>query len=598
MLTLMISFVLIPVVGLAIDGTRGYLVRLKLSSAVDGASLASARLLGTGATSAAQKANAVATAQAYVHANFPTNFFGATIVTGDPYVCVDNGDDASDPCGVGNGGSVQTYKVRTVYVAASAQMSTWFMRIIGMSNIIVKANGMANRRDVRVVLVMDRSSSMTGYYTGLNQTPPSINDLALSFVNSFSGSGDFGGRDELGLVVFGGSAIVAYPPRDISHDYSDYKNFTPPDNNFKLPANMPKYIADINDGSNTGTAEALYMAYSTLRADANTNSDLATKLNVIVLFTDGLPNGITANANDFHNNKPPATNNPYYMMTVGSGCTDLTKGTNAAPLVSSANKNMIGWFAQHNGYATGWGGSNPGAWGLFTPMMYYADTGYSGHANDIDAYMQNAGDDNASITQMAGCNSVGSNGSPMYTNSGHANTSSTMTQFPPYDLYGNYTDLSTVPAVNGAKPPLGTGGVPLYQMGSLYSDPTQCNNTGYVSTSTWDACQIGLASWAATAHQAWKIWNQVVWDKPSQTNVPDPGTYLPQPVIFTIGFDHSPTDHPDMNLLQIIANDAAAPVSISNRPDRVHGKAYLASDANAVNAAFQQIASEILRLSR
>jgi len=50
-----------------------------------------------------------------------------------------------------------------------------------------------------------------------------------------------------------------------------------------------------------------------------------------------------------------------------------------------------------------------------------------------------------------------------------------------------------------------------------------------------------------------------------------------------------------MTLLQIIANDANAPVSFSSR---IKGQAFLASDANAVDAAFQQIASEILRLSR
>ena len=45
MVTLMLSSLLLPVVGLAIDGGRAYLVRIKLSTAVDGASLAAGRLL-------------------------------------------------------------------------------------------------------------------------------------------------------------------------------------------------------------------------------------------------------------------------------------------------------------------------------------------------------------------------------------------------------------------------------------------------------------------------------------------------------------------------------------------------------------------------
>ena len=583
MFTLMVSSVLVPVVGLAIDGARGYLVRLKLSAAVDGGALAAARLLGTGATSDLQLANAKATATLFVNANFPANFFGANL-SGAPTVCVDPGTDTSDPCKVGNGGSINTYKVRTVSVNASATMPTMFMRVLGLPTVTVANSGIASRRDVRVVLVMDRSTSMNGYYTGLNKTPPSINDLALKFVNGFSGSGDLGGRDEVGLVVFGGSAILAYPPRDIAKDYTNYTQFTPPDNNFKASGNIPKYIGDLKDGSNTGTAEALYLAYSTLRADANTNSDLATKLNVIVLFTDGLPNGLTAYANDPNQAQ-------YAMMKSTSGCTDLATGKAnklAAPLVG-ANNNMIGWFAQHNGYATGTGGT-PNAYGLSKPMMAYADTGYTGHGDDIDAYMKNAGDNDALVSQMTGCLG-GTNGSPMYTDSSHKDTSSTMAKFPDHDLYGNYTDLS-LPGASSV--PTGSTGH-LYKEGTLWSSSTQCNKASYNSSATWDACQIGLASWQAAAHQAWKIWNQIVWDKASQTNMADPGTYLSQPVIFTIGFNHNPSDAPDMNLLKIIANDPSSPVPFSTR---IKGQAYSASDANAVDAAFQQIASEILRLAR
>ncbi len=582
MFTLMVSSVLVPVVGLAIDGARGYLVRLKLSAAVDGGALAAARLLGTGATSGLQLANAKATAAMFVNANFPANFFGANL-SGAPTVCVDPGTDTSDPCKVGNGGAMSTYKVRTVSVNASATMPTMFMRVLGLPTVTVANSGIASRRDVRVVLVMDRSSSMNGYYTGINKTPPSINDLALKFVNGFSGSGDLGGRDEVGLVVFGGSAIVAYPPRNITKDYTDYTQFTPPDNNFKASGNIPKYIADLKQGSNTGTAEALYLAYSTLRADANSNSDLATKLNVIVLFTDGLPNGVTAYAND---PTQTALTNKNFMMSSGSNCADLGSGNkNATPLVSGGtNKNMIGWFAQWGGYKLS---DNTGANGLFQPMMAYPCSGsscgnhttYTGKGDDIDAYMQYAGADNPVITQMTPSSTCGT---PM---------GSAMAKFPDHDLYGNYTDLS-LPGASAV--PTGSTGH-LYKEGTLWSNSTQCNKTFYNSSATSNACQIGLASWQAAAHQAWKIWNQIVWDKTSQTNKADPGTYLSQPVIFTIGFNHDPTDAPDMNLLKIIANDPSSPVPFSTR---IKGQAYSATDANAVDAAFQQIASEILRLAR
>jgi len=116
-------------------------------------------------------------------------------------------------------------------------------------------------------------------------------------------------------------------------------------------------------------------------------------------------------------------------------------------------------------------------------------------------------------------------------------------------------------------------------------------------TSTESSCQVGLASWNAAAHQAWKIWNKQVWNKATQTNIPDPAPNAPQPVIFTIGFDHSGPgiEAPDLVLLQMIANDPSSPVKFSNV---VKGKAYLSSSADAVGQAFSEIASAILRLSQ
>jgi Flp pilus assembly protein TadG len=577
----MVSTVLIPVVGLAIDGGRGYLVRLKLSSAVDGGALAAARLLGTGNDQTAQVNNAVATVKLFVSANFPAQFFGASLA-GDPDVCVDPGSDNTDPCKVSNGASgVSTFKVRTVVVNASAQMPTLFMGILGMPTVTVNAKGVASRRDVRVVMVMDRSSSMAGFYTGTGQNPPSIQDIALKFVNGFSGASK-GGRDEVGLVVYGGSGIIAYPPRVLTADYSDYTKFSPPDANFGVSTAIPQYIGEMKGGSNTGTAEALYLAYSMLRADSNTNSELANKLNVIVLFTDGIPNGITTFAND------PTAGITQPMKTA---CTDKTLGSwTSSPLVVGTNTNMIGWLSQ-------WGGnkstdSTSAPHGLFPPMMYYA-SGYTGTGSDIDLYMKNPDADNKTqatpptdkqISQMTGC----SGEDPMLT---------TMTKIPDRDLYGNYTDLAfgKIPAVGGLTPPL-SGGQPIYRLGSLYNTSTQCNKVDFAANSPTNACQIGLASWNAAAHQAWKIWNQIVWDKTTQANIPDPGKYLASPVIFTIGFNSGKADdQPDMTLLQMIANDPTSPVSFSNR---INGQAFYAKDPNAVDNAFQQISSQILRLSQ
>jgi Flp pilus assembly protein TadG len=575
LLTLMISTLLVPIVGLAIDGGRGYLVKVKLSTAVDGASLAAGRLMGTppGASVATQTSYTVAAAQQYLAANFPTGFFAAKLV-GSGTVCVDPGTNNSDPCHVGNGGQLQTYKIRTVSVQATATMPTFFMRLLNMPTVTVNAVGVAQRRDVRVVLAIDRSSSMSHFYgTGGNcSSPPCIQAMLNQFVNSFSGAGELGGRDEVGLVVFGGSGIVAYPARSISNDFTDYTQFTPPDNNFKTRSST--IINEITSQTNTGTAEALYLAYMTLRADAATNTDLASKLNVIVLFTDGLPNGVTAFAND-PSQIAKHSGQTHFMIPSGS-CT-FGSGSWGASNVVTSSSNLVGWFAQWNSFSN----SNSNAHGFFKNMMAYSQSGHTGNT-DIDDWMKN-----------------GEGTSPQWTSDSCPSTtmpSGTLTQFPDYDLFGNYTTLDNAPAVNGLKPPKAPGNKSLYTLGSLYSN--QCGSSTYNPAATSNACQIGLASWQAAVHQGWKIWNQVIWSKASQQNIVDPAPNLAAPVIFTLGFDDSKItggEAPDLNMLQLIANDPNSPAPFSNR---VNGHAYIASDPNSVGLAFQQIRSQILRLAQ
>ena len=69
--TTMLVLVVVPIVGLAIDGAVLYLIRARLNAATDAAALAGARSLSTGLDIASQTASATATAQAYFNANFP-----------------------------------------------------------------------------------------------------------------------------------------------------------------------------------------------------------------------------------------------------------------------------------------------------------------------------------------------------------------------------------------------------------------------------------------------------------------------------------------------------------------------------------------------
>jgi hypothetical protein len=266
--------------------------------------------------------------------------------------------------------------------------------------------------------------------------------------------------------------------------------------------------------------------------------------NLPLLFTDGLPNGITTFAND--PSQIANHSNTTHFMIASTGC-NFSWGSWTATNVSTASSNLIGWFAQWNSFANG----AYNAHGFFKSMMAYSHQGNTGNT-DIDDWMKNG---EGTATKWT------SDGRPLTTM-----PSGTLTQFPDYDLFGNYTTLGNAPAVNGLTPPKAPGSQPRYTLGSLYSN--QCGSTPYDATATSNPCQIGLASWQAAVHQGWKIWNQILWSKSSQLNVADPGPNMSAPVIFTLGFDNGKIggyEAPDCKMLQLIANDPNSPVPFSSQ---------------------------------
>jgi Flp pilus assembly protein TadG len=82
LVTFVSAFLLIPIVGTCIDGAVLYLVKAKLSSAVDAAALSTARSLNVGQTVAEQEAYAQSVGAQYFTANFPPGFMGASVVGG------------------------------------------------------------------------------------------------------------------------------------------------------------------------------------------------------------------------------------------------------------------------------------------------------------------------------------------------------------------------------------------------------------------------------------------------------------------------------------------------------------------------------------
>jgi Mg-chelatase subunit ChlD len=253
--TLSMSLIL-PLVGLGFDVSTLYLIRSKLSAAADSAALAGARALSQGANSAAQKANAVNTAQSFFSANFPAGYWRTT--GGNATVSVDDTSYAN---------------YRVVSVTATVQAPLYFLRVLNQQASTINVASKAGRRDVMLMMVLDRSSSMTGVVAGTGQTACDLMKTdAATFVNYFAP-----GRDQLGLVVFGSTVYF----------YQSTTSFTTPDGNGNT---IQSLIAQISCGGNTSSAEAIATAYAEL-VRVNDNK----RMNVIMFMTDGRPNGITAN---------------------------------------------------------------------------------------------------------------------------------------------------------------------------------------------------------------------------------------------------------------------------------------------------------------
>ena len=141
------------------------------------------------------------------------------------------------------------------------------MRFLGFDHTTVKASGTASRRDVNLVLVLDRSSSMS------NANSCAIMKAdAVQFVNMFSE-----GRDTIGLITFGSSIYTGFQPS------KNFKTVLAPNTD-----TLPNLINQIQCGGNTSSAMALNAAYNMIKAINQSGA-----LNVVLFFTDGYPNGVT-----------------------------------------------------------------------------------------------------------------------------------------------------------------------------------------------------------------------------------------------------------------------------------------------------------------
>lgn len=238
---------IVPMVGLSIDCGILYAVKTKLSGACDAGALAGARALSRGLDGPSQQASAISTAKSYIKMNFPNGYFG----TPQP-----NPPDPTVDTSIAN--------QRSVSVSATVNAPTYFMKWLGYTTIPITATATAVRRDVNVVIVMDRSHSLT-----LSASCAPLKADAVNFVNKFAN-----GRDNLGLVTFATSSKPDFPLA------TNFLTASP---------SATSILNSIDCEGGTNSAQGLYQGYQQLVQLAQPGA-----LNVLVFFTDGYPTAVTA----------------------------------------------------------------------------------------------------------------------------------------------------------------------------------------------------------------------------------------------------------------------------------------------------------------
>ena len=238
----MVLLVLLPSIGLAVDAGMMYLAQTLLSAACDASSLAGARDLARGADDNTQRANAVTTANTFFYSNFPSGYF------------------ASSNLQVTNVAATDSTYMRSITTTASVDLPFIFMRALGLNYTTLHASAKATRRDVNIMIVMDRSGSLTN-----SGSCDPLKAAAVNFVDKFAE-----GRDNLGLVTFATSSRV---------DFALSTTFK---------TTVESTLNSLVCSGATSSAQALWQSYQQLAGLAQTGA-----LNVILFFTDGRPTAVT-----------------------------------------------------------------------------------------------------------------------------------------------------------------------------------------------------------------------------------------------------------------------------------------------------------------
>ena len=265
---IMLTF-LIPMVGLAVDGGVMFIVRARLEAALDSAALAAGRGLNTGTTQALAETAATTSAVNFLLANFPSGYLNTSYA-----------GTKSNNYGVVASFTPNSIGTVAITITAKVLAPTYFMKWLSYGSIPISATGQATRPSLVIVLVLDKSSSMGTRDSPVGTMPASVNYSTASsceamVYNANAFTQNFSPFDTVAEISFDATVTVDYAPSS----------------NFRSTGStgVSAAIANIQCGSNTNTTGALAQAAAVINY---VNQPAA--LNHIVLFTDGVANGVNA----------------------------------------------------------------------------------------------------------------------------------------------------------------------------------------------------------------------------------------------------------------------------------------------------------------
>jgi Flp pilus assembly protein TadG len=186
---------LFAIIGLAVDTGRGYMLKSKLSYAIDAAGLAGGRAFETDLRED--------DIMMFFEANFPPGYMSSELLSGHPVITFDDEEN-------------------TITIEASAVIPTYFMSVAGVDDMTVSARTVIQRelRGMELVLVMDNTGSMRGSkMTGMI-------DAAHELVDILYGSREEVPQFWVGLVPYSATVNIGSQHEDWLTGY-DANDFTP-----------------------------------------------------------------------------------------------------------------------------------------------------------------------------------------------------------------------------------------------------------------------------------------------------------------------------------------------------------------------------------